>query len=76
MGVRPCLRELSRRRERIAGAYRMRPNQSENDDGSAVLEFTFLGLLLLVPVVYLVLTIGACPVRFKVSNFRSKFFYP
>lgn len=57
--MRPCLRELSRRRERIAGAYGMRPNQSENDDGSAVLEFTFLGLLLLVPVVYLVLTIGA-----------------
>lgn len=33
--------------------------QTENDDdGSAVLEFTFLGLLLLVPVVYLVLTVG------------------
>ena len=33
---------------------------AENDDtGSAVLEFTFLGLLLLVPVVYLVLTVGA-----------------
>lgn len=30
-----------------------------DDDGSAVLEFTFLGLLLLVPVVYLVLTVGA-----------------
>lgn len=31
----------------------------DHDDGSAVLEFTFLGLLLLVPVVYLVLTVGA-----------------
>lgn len=33
--------------------------QKEDDGGSAVLEFTFLGLLLLVPVVYLVLTVGA-----------------
>ncbi|WP_458115303.1 hypothetical protein [Arthrobacter sp. D2-10] len=31
----------------------------DGEAGSAVLEFTFLGLLLLVPVVYLVLTIGA-----------------
>lgn len=31
----------------------------DDDGGSAVLEFTFLGLLLLVPVVYLVLTVGA-----------------
>ncbi|WP_253904339.1 hypothetical protein [Arthrobacter sp. Br18] len=29
------------------------------EGGSAVVEFTFLGLLLLVPVVYLVLTVGA-----------------
>lgn len=33
--------------------------QQDDDGGSAVLEFTFLGLLLLVPVVYLVLTVGA-----------------
>jgi hypothetical protein len=33
--------------------------QHDDDGGSAVLEFTFLGLLLLVPVVYLVLTVGA-----------------
>lgn len=33
--------------------------QQHDDGGSAVLEFTFLGLLLLVPVVYLVLTVGA-----------------
>lgn len=32
---------------------------TDDDGGSAVLEFTFLGLLLLVPVVYLVLTVGA-----------------
>lgn len=32
---------------------------AEDDDGNAVLEFIFLGLLLLVPVVYLVLTVGA-----------------
>lgn len=31
----------------------------DDDAGSAVLEFTFLGLLLLVPVVYLVLTVGS-----------------
>lgn len=42
------LRFLSRSRE-----------TAHDDDGSAVLEFTFLGLLLLVPVVYLVLTVGA-----------------
>lgn len=39
---------------------RARAAALHNDDaGSAVLEFTFLGLLLLVPVVYLVLTVGA-----------------
>lgn len=32
--------------------------RKNDDDGSAVLEFTFLGLLLLVPVIYLVLTVG------------------
>lgn len=39
---------------------RLRAVRQHNDDGgSAVLEFTFLGVLLLVPVVYLVLTVGA-----------------
>lgn len=37
---------------------RFREAARTDDDGSAVLEFTFLGLLLLVPVVYLVLTVG------------------
>ncbi|UWX96283.1 hypothetical protein N2K95_11470 [Arthrobacter zhaoxinii] len=32
--------------------------QSPEEDGSAVVEFIFLGLLLLVPVVYLVITVG------------------
>lgn len=40
--------------ERVRAAARQ-----DDDGGSAVLEFTFLGLLLLVPVVYLVLTVGA-----------------
>ena len=40
--------------ERVRAAW-----QDNDDDGSAVLEFTFLGLLLLVPVVYLVLTVGS-----------------
>lgn len=38
---------------------RLRSAAKDDDGGSAVLEFTFLGLLLLVPVVYLVLTVGA-----------------
>nr|WP_167995962.1 hypothetical protein [Arthrobacter pigmenti] len=37
---------------------RLRQAAHSDDDGSAVLEFTFLGLLLLVPVVYLILTVG------------------
>ncbi|MCQ1945370.1 MULTISPECIES: hypothetical protein [unclassified Arthrobacter] len=32
--------------------------QAPNDAGSAVVEFIFLGLILLVPVVYLVITVG------------------
>ncbi|GAB3532774.1 hypothetical protein GCM10027403_05670 [Arthrobacter tecti] len=37
---------------------RLQQAAQSDDDGSAVLEFTFLGLLLLVPVVYLILTVG------------------
>lgn len=48
--LRAALRRLS---------ARVTADTTENDDdGSAVLEFTFLGLLLLVPVIYLVLTVG------------------
>ncbi|WP_026553142.1 hypothetical protein [Arthrobacter sp. H20] len=35
-----------------------RPSTDEQESGSAVLEFIFLGLVLLVPVIYFVLTIG------------------
>lgn len=41
-------------RGRTAGRRR-----HEGENGSAVVEFVFLGVLLLVPVVYLVLTVGA-----------------
>lgn len=34
------------------------PNPRQHEGGSAVLEFIFLGVLLLVPVVYLVLSVG------------------
>ena len=36
----------------------MRPGRPQDDDGSALVEFCFLAVLLLVPVVYLVLTLG------------------
>jgi hypothetical protein len=35
------------------------PNGSQSDEGSAVVEFVFLSLVLLVPIVYLVLTLAA-----------------
>lgn len=50
-----CLPERCRERLRTAAGR----HRGGNDDGSAVVEFTFLGLLLLVPVIYLVLTVGA-----------------
>lgn len=56
--MRPCLRRFLPPRTHPVTPPEQQ-TRSGNDDGSAVLEFTFLGLLLLVPVVYLVLTVGA-----------------
>jgi Flp pilus assembly protein TadG len=36
----------------------MRPSSSEPEEGSAVVEFTFLSLLLMVPLVYFIITVG------------------
>jgi Flp pilus assembly protein TadG len=64
--MRPCPREpgahRGSRRGRIGARRASRPRmdvrRSRDEHGSAVVEFVFLGVLLLVPVVYLVLTVG------------------
>lgn len=40
------------------GAEHEDANGAEHEDGSAVVEFTFLALLLMVPVVYFIVTVG------------------
>lgn len=58
--MRPCRPELLRRRR--PGLRRRVPaaigQEDDGERGSAVVEFVFLGVLLLIPVVYLVLTVG------------------
>ena len=41
-----------------AGGCERRPKGAESEKGSAVVEFTFLAVLLMVPVVYFVVTVG------------------
>lgn len=42
----------------VGGADRMTPQSSAHEQGSAVVEFTFLALLLMVPLVYFVITVA------------------
>lgn len=56
----PCRPELLRWRRTIVrrGMPTGRGPEDDGERGSAVVEFVFLGVLLLIPVVYLVLTVG------------------
>jgi len=64
--MRPCPRETDAGRGGLGGRpgarrvrrARMEVRRGRDERGSAVVEFVFLGVLLLVPVVYLVLTVG------------------
>lgn len=64
--MQPCPRETGadrgNRHERMVARRapwpRMSARRGRDERGSAVVEFVFLGVLLLVPVVYLVLTVG------------------
>src|SRR6478672_9872579 len=43
---------------RLSGRFREAVSAERQEEGSAVVEFTFLALLLMVPLVYFVITIG------------------
>ena len=45
-------------RVRLSHRFREALSPEHREDGSAVVEFTFLGLLLMVPLVYFIITVG------------------
>ena len=57
-GRREQRERRERSREPVPSAARRRSQAFSREEGSAVVEFVFLGVLLLVPVVYLVLIVG------------------
>lgn len=57
--MRPCSPDVMRWVQgRLRDALCLGPGQDKNGQGSAVVEFTFLALLLMVPLVYFIITVG------------------
>jgi hypothetical protein len=46
-----------------AANHSRQPDGHHHERGSAVVEFTFLALLLMVPLVYFIITVSQCPER-------------
>jgi hypothetical protein len=58
---------------RLRDALCLGPRQGESEQGSAVVEFAFLALLLMVPVVYFTITVGVVQNSWRLTILRLHF---